>query len=223
VFNGLKAAVYRILIEGNGYVRQLYGQNFTLAPSQVVKGITVRLNPTGTVSGRIRDRETQQPVSSVPVQLMRLEYRAFGERSLVAQPGAVRTNDRGEYRLYFITPGRYYISAGGALPTNSGVRGLNNSNEITADYASVLYPGVLKTQDATLVDVKPGADLGGLDLLVGKHVLYRIRGRVLDSKTGQPPTSFRVSLFRRSDTQWERWQGVTDLRDGFAFSGLVPG
>jgi hypothetical protein len=224
VFNGIKGAVYRILIEGNGYVRQLYGQNITLAPSQVVKGITVRLNPTGTVSGRIRDNDTQQPVPSVPVQLMRLEYGADGERRLVAQPGAARTNDRGEYRLYYVTPGRYYVNAGGAFPTNSGVRGLNNSNEIPANYASVFYPGVVKREDATLVEVKPGADIGGIDLLVGKHVLYQIRGRVLDSKTGQPPTSATTSLFRRSDTRWERVQVGNNYNNGaFSISGLVPG
>jgi hypothetical protein len=231
-FRGLKAAVYRILIEGNGYTRQFYGQNtfpgegtrIVLIPSQVVKGITVRLNPTGTVSGRIRDRDTQQPVPSVPVQLMRLEYRADGERSLVAQPGAARTNDRGEYRLYFITPGRYFLNAGGVLPTTSGTRGLNNSNEIPANYASVFYPGVAKREDATPVDVKPGADIGGIDLLVGKHVLYQIRGRVLDSKTGQPPTSATIALFRRSDTRWERVQASNNYNNGaFSISGLVSG
>ncbi len=234
VFTSLKGAVYRVLAEGNGYVAQFNGQNsfqgegttFALATSQAVKGITVRLTPTGTVTGRIRDAETQQPAVSVPVQLMRLQYGAEGQRALVSQQGAARTDDRGEYRFYFVTPGHYYITVGGAFPQESGVRGLNNSNEIRVDYASEFYPGVVNISDATLVDVKSGAELGGIDVSIGKQVLYQIRGRVLDSKTGRPPISATVSLFRRSDTRWERVQVSNNYRstDGsFTIPGLVPG
>jgi 5-hydroxyisourate hydrolase-like protein (transthyretin family) len=235
-FTGLKAALYGVIVEENGYVKQgigfsRYGSELqdgppiALIPGQAVKGITVRMVPAGTVSGRIRDADLRQPVAGVRVQLLRLDYGADGQRTL-GEVDSVRTNDRGEYRLYFVTPGRYYIGAGGVLPRNTPGTLQNNPNLIPADYAATFYPGVTNTWSATMVDVKPGANVAGIDFSVSKHVLYRISGRVLDSATGQPPAAATFSLYRRSDLRWESVEGVNNYRpaDGtFRLTGLVPG
>jgi len=106
VLSGLKAAVYIVVIDGNGWVQQRYGQNtfpgegtpLVLTPGQALKGITVRLTPTGVVSGTIRQADTRQATAGVPVQLMRVTYDTQGERTL-QQAGIASTNDRGEFRL----------------------------------------------------------------------------------------------------------------------------
>jgi hypothetical protein len=237
----LKAAVYNFLIDGNGYVSHRYGQKtffgdfmvqaqqgtpIMLTPGQNVKGLTVRVTPTGTVSGRVRDTETREAVAGVVVQLMRLEYGATGERSLVGQQGLVQTNDRGEYRFYFVTPGRYYVKAGGPLPRNT-TRRETNPNVIATDYGPTIFPSAANTQGATIVEVRPGGDIGGIDLSVGKRVLYSIRGRVVDSATGGPPVSASSTVYQRSNTGWERAEtsggGFSSSTGTFTISGLPPG
>jgi hypothetical protein len=228
-FTGLKAGEYSLEIRSNGYARIQYGQKtfpgvgtpIQLTAGEAAKGLMVRMTPTGTVSGRIREAESRQPVSGVPVQLMRVRYLNNGERYF--EPfGLARSNDRGEYRLYFVTPGRYFIMAGGVLPRQQGV----TSSEISANYPSVYYPGVATTADAAIIEVKPGSDMGGIDFSVGKgHDLYRIRGRVLDSKTGKFPSSARVQLYLRND---DRWEPVPDAfqryrEGGFELPNVAPG
>src|SRR5262249_51839787 len=88
------------------------GIPIALSPGQSVKNITVTLNPAGNVSGRTRDTNGEALVN-VPVQLLKYSYNSVGQRVYQAA-GAVRTNDRGEYRIYWVTPGRYYIRAGSA-------------------------------------------------------------------------------------------------------------
>jgi 5-hydroxyisourate hydrolase-like protein (transthyretin family) len=184
---------------------------------------------TGTITGRIREADSRQPVAGVTVQLLHPEYGVTGERTL-RTVDTVRTNDRGEYRLYFVTPGRYYIGAGGDQ-RRTGRTSLqntlqNNSNQIPVDYAAAFYPGVTNTPNATMVEVRPDAEVAAIDFFVRKHALYRIRGRVLDSTSGQPPAAATFSLFRQADVRWERVEIVNNYRssDGsFTLTGLVPG
>jgi protocatechuate 3,4-dioxygenase beta subunit len=233
-FAGLKPGRYGMEIGSNGFVRQEYGQmtfpgegkTIEVPPNEAVKGLAIRLTPTGTINGRVRDMETRQPVAGVLVQWMRRTYSYEGE-SVLEPAGMARTNDRGEYRLYFVTPGRYYLQAGGVVPRRAGASVTAYSNEIPSTYATVYYPAATRTEDATIVDVKPGADIGGMDVFVGKREdLYRVRGRVLDSATGQPPASANVRLYRRVGTRWETATDVFNYRaaDGsFEYRNLPSG
>jgi hypothetical protein len=242
-FRDLKAGSYGLDIAGNAYVRMNYGQKvfpagyggapgegstITLTAGEAAKNLSVRLIPTGTITGRIRDVDTRQPVAGVPVRLRHYVYLPDGERSL-EELGMTQTNDRGEYRLYFVTPMRYYIQAGGPLSSRPiGGPARASANDTTGTYSAMFYPGNANVTDATIVDLKPGAEVGGIDVFVGKpQDLYRISGRILDSATGQPPPSANVSLYRRADT---RWQHATEMAsnyraaDGsFEFRGVGPG
>jgi hypothetical protein len=230
---GLKAAIYTLVIDGNGYVSQRYGQRtfpgtgptITLVPGQAIKGLSVRLTPTATVSGRIRDAGTREPLAGVPVQLMRLDYNTIGEMSLVRQQGFLQTDDRGEYRFHFVTPGRYYIKAGGALPQTSSRLEGPSPNVIVTDYSVSFYPDALKTQDATLIELKSGSDIGGMDLFLRRQTHYQIRGRIIDSRTGQAPASAPITLYERTSLRAERVEGVTirTTNGTFTISGVPAG
>src|SRR5204863_4948136 len=88
-----------------------------IAAGQRLTAIDFALELTGTITGRITDRNGD-PMPEVQVQASTYEYRV-GQRMLV--PGKqVRTNDLGEYRIYWLTPGDYYISA---APSGGGERG----------------------------------------------------------------------------------------------------
>jgi hypothetical protein len=234
VFTGLKAGEYFLEILSNGYARMQYGQKtfpgdgapIQLTAGQAVKELNVLMTPTGTISGRIREKETRNPVADVLVQLMRFEYTSVGHRYF-EPAGSARSNDRGEYRLYFVTPGRYYVHVGGIRPGELGFPRQNNSSVIPASYSPVYYPGVAKTEDAVIITVKPGVEVGGIDVSMGgRESLYRIRGRVVVSNTGQSPENAQMKLYSRSDG---RWEPVPDVfmryrPDGtFEFPPVIPG
>jgi hypothetical protein len=191
-FKELDAESYRLTFGSDGYVRQEYGQRvfpgqgspIELAAGQSLKNIVVRLTPTGSVSGRVRDSD-KNPLVSVPIQLMRYVYDSRGRRTLQTF-GNARTNDQGEYRIYFVTPGRYYLNAG-TVGYDTPAAG---RSEVRASYTSRFYPGVANVSEASVIEVQSGADIRGMDLTIASQQVFRVRGRIIDSSNG----NFRPGL-----------------------------
>src|SRR4030095_5724564 len=92
------------------------GTVITVRAGQRMTDVSLRLTPASTISGRVMD-STGEPLAGVTVQALRSSYDSTRKRTL--QPaGTARTNDLGEYRIYWINPGRYFISAN---PARSGI------------------------------------------------------------------------------------------------------
>jgi 5-hydroxyisourate hydrolase-like protein (transthyretin family) len=199
----LEPGMYRLTFSKNGFVRQEYGQRilsgqgtpFRLTAGQTLQDLTMRLTPTATISGRTVN-EASQPMANVVIELLRNSYNANGQRTLQSV-STTRTNDRGEYRFPFITPGRYIVGAGtqpGA--TNSIFGGLAwvSPNEFEEASAHAYYPGVSDSSASTTIDVPAGTDLGGIDFRLGRQQVFRLRGRVVDA-SGKPPASVFLGIF----------------------------
>jgi hypothetical protein len=211
------AAPYRLIFAANGYVRREYGSLLDLTAGQAVTGLVVRLTPTGSVTGRLQDSDNK-PLSGVMVHLLRAGYDASGKRVL-RRFGTAQTNDLGEYRLYFLTPGTYSLSAAplpaaGDLydPGNLGRNGLQES------FAPAVYPRP--------IEVQPGVTTRGIDLTLQRQQRFRVRGRIVDSITGQAPPQARVALhFRDPATGEDRWlSNRGDYENGaFEVHGVIPG
>lgn len=117
VFNGVEAGQYRVSVDRDGYIRQEYGQRtftgqgtvISVSTGQRIQNVDFQLVPAGSISGRIFN-EDGEALANVQVQAQAYTYQQ-GKRILspVGQP--VQTNDLGEYRIYWLTPGDYYISA----------------------------------------------------------------------------------------------------------------
>ncbi len=211
-FTDVEPGTYKVMFSGNGYARQDYGQRtsaggvpMTLAPGQAKTDIVMRMMAVAALSGRIRDA-VGQPVAGVTVQLFRFTYDETGQRKIQRVTGT-RTDDRGEYRMYYLSPGRYYMSAGnqpGVNQQNIGVPsgleallfgyGYSSANRVAQNYTLMYYPGVPDENSATPIDVQSGADVQGIDVFVTPQQSYRVRGRVVDSRTGQPPPNANVSI-----------------------------
>src|SRR5262249_30167565 len=156
-FNQVNAGAFRLTVSATGFARQEYGQRsvngpgtpINLTAGSSVQDVTIRLTPTGAVSGRILD-ELGQPAVDVPVQLVRVAFSPQGKTFQAV--GSTNVNDRGEYRLYGIAPGSYYLLAGnppGPLGRPGRPSGLS-----TAIYALSFYPGVTDVSQAARIEVK---------------------------------------------------------------------
>lgn len=207
VFKDIEAGTYRVQVARNGYARTEYGQRvfggqgttITLTSGQTLKDLTIPLTPAGNISGQIRDF-LGQPLVGIPVQLLKPSYNASGQRSFQSA-GSVRTNDHGEYRLYWVTPGRYYLNAGSSqgAPVNLGGGGAS-PNEVQDSYVSTYYPGVTDLGQATALEVRPADELNGVDLKLARQQLYKVRGRVIDARIGQPPQTANMTFSSQSQT-----------------------
>src|SRR5262249_23433055 len=110
------AGRYKLSVTRNGYVTAEYGQKkpsdpgtaFTLNAGEERKDLPFRLIPAAVITGRVFD-EDGEPVQSATIMASREVYHE-GRRTL-ATKGWAQTNDLGEFRLYGLAPGKYYVSA----------------------------------------------------------------------------------------------------------------
>jgi len=214
VFNSVDPGMYKVLFSATGFAKQAYGQRTAAGPGvplRIAAGearadIVMRLMAVGAVSGRIRDA-AGQPAALVPVTLQRFVYDETGRRSMTSV-ASTRTDDRGDFRMYYLSPGRYYISAGsganqnrGLPPELGGVGQFTTSNLVTQNYAPTFYPGTPDAAAATAIDIQSGADVRGIDFFVPILQSYRVRGRVIDPRTGQPPPQATITVAGTAETR----------------------
>ena len=209
-FKELEPGTYRLAAIKNGFVRHEYGARtaggagapISLPAGQSMKDISFRMTATAAISGRVRT-SSGEPGAALNVQLMKTAYNVQGQRTFQTVNSG-RTDDRGEYRLFWLTPGRYFVAVGG-----------NSSTLISADGASILflsgglvdgsstnaaavyYPGTTDPLRATTVDVGSGGELPGIDIVLPEQQVYRVRGKVVDASTGLPPRTVSISLIPR--------------------------
>jgi hypothetical protein len=210
LFKDLEPGTYRLSATKNGFVRFDYGARttgstgaqFNLAAGQSMKDISFRLVNTGVVSGRVRTA-SGEPGAALNVQLMKSVYNVQGQRTFQSVSSG-RTDDRGDYRLFWITPGRYYVSIGGnsltTLTSSDGGTILflsSGGDAASANVATVYYPGTTDPLGAATIEVGPGGEVPGIDIVLPNQQVFRVRGRLVDTSTGLPPRSASISLVPR--------------------------
>jgi hypothetical protein len=81
---------------------------FPIANGEQKKNVRLEMAPVVSISGRILDVDNR-PVGHATVMAFAPFYRN-GER-IVTMLELVHSDDHGEYRLFSLTPGRYYVAA----------------------------------------------------------------------------------------------------------------
>jgi hypothetical protein len=115
-FSGISPGQYRVVAKRSGYVNGEYGQRWpngagtvlTLPPGQLVSNVPVPLLQTGAISGVVRDGQGL-PLGNAAVQAFKASYQTG--RRILTPVQSVQSDDRGEYRLFWLTPGKYFIAA----------------------------------------------------------------------------------------------------------------
>src|SRR5947209_10194432 len=115
-FTELPAGRYTLTVSKSGFVSLSYGQRrplqagtpLQLADGQQLKGIEFRLPRGGVVAGHVFD-EDGEPMAGAVVRVMRYQY-LQGDRRLTPA-GTAQTDDKGQYRVWGLTPGDYYVNA----------------------------------------------------------------------------------------------------------------
>ena len=211
-FKNLQPGSYRVSAVHNAYLPAQYGERtrgaqgkeIALGPGQDVKDIVVPLTPKSAISGRLYDRYGD-PVTNANIQALRYTYQD-GRRILIVGDTA-RTNDLGEYRLFWLTPGPYIISAippeGIFAVEGPGVRIAGNVAVPAVSpetHLPVYYPGTTDPAGAALIELPPGINYTGVDLSVIAARAVGVRGQIVNSLTGQPVFGAAINLVPRRGT-----------------------
>jgi protocatechuate 3,4-dioxygenase beta subunit len=192
----------------------------SVSDGQTVKDRALSLVPYGAISGRVLD-EGGEPIAAVAVEALTFSYSRSG-RALRATRTAA-TNDRGEYRLFDLAPGRWYLEVSKYTGTPS-LPGHVHSSVIEEGYAATFYPGVKQSSAAGAVEVPPAADLRQFDFSMRLTPVYHLRGKTLDTRTGQPAAGAAVQVYRCGDDRGGAFGALKTGPSGdFDFKGLTPG
>jgi hypothetical protein len=109
----LRPGGYRLRAEKDGFVP--FEIQATVRSGQDLKDLVLRLVPIGTITGRVRSREG--PAARMRIEAVKVSY-IYGYAALSVARKA-ESDDRGEYRIFGLEPGRYYVRA--SMPGSSDI------------------------------------------------------------------------------------------------------
>lgn len=161
---------------------------FPLLAGEELKSIIIRLQPAGVISGAIRFTDGEPAVRTL-VQLYQ-EY-FFRSRHGFRKAGSAYTDDRGEYRIYGLPPGIYYLVAAYSPPgPGAGVReqprlGPDGKPLPVRNFVATYYPSTTTLAEAQPLALVSGGELNHRDIFLARTRTVRLRGRVVSGVSGR--------------------------------------
>ncbi len=235
-FSGVPPGTYRISAVHTGFLAHApmgLGSSgselsITVAANQTPDNVDLHLVPQGVISGRVL--EGSAPLSNAIVMAVRSSFVA-GRRKLVLA-SRTYTNDLGEYRLFDLQPGHYYLSVtyrDGTAPGSPRFADANNiqNNPPQEDYVNTFYPEALTLADATPLDITPGSIQSSIDVALFRMHKWTVSGRVLfpsGTRFTNPPMAVLLPRDPALIVKFNQRTTSVDTHTGaFVIDGVPPG
>jgi hypothetical protein len=106
VFRNVAPNRYRLVVSRQGYVGRPLA--ITMTSGQPLANTQLPMTPSAAIYGRVY-RANGEPFGNIEVQALRVTYPEG--RRVLSMAASVQTNDLGEYRLFWLPAGRYYVAA----------------------------------------------------------------------------------------------------------------
>ena len=234
----VSAGQYAFSARHTGYVDQRYqshgdenGVMLSLKSGQQVNDVIFRMILASVITGRVSD-EDGEPMAGIQVVALRrpnedeMEENSWRSRREELRPVAGgQTDDRGQYRLYGLKPGEYYIRAVDEfmppmmnLPTDEWVV----RESLGSQYAPVYYPGVTQMSQSQAVPVGAGEE-AQIDFTMRRTKTVEVSGRVIGAD-GKPTSDAYVNLDEYPPSEYSVGHGASpDEKGQFTIRGVPPG
>jgi hypothetical protein len=232
------AGRYQFLATHTGFVDQHYQSNGTdtgallaLQAGQEVKDVLFRMILASVITGHVNDEDGDPMALTQVVALRRptdeeMEDREdLSSKSHELQPaGMAQTDDRGQYRLFGLKAGEYYIKAVDQYEPMYQIMASTDvelREALGSQYAPVYYPGVTQISQAETVLLTPGEEALA-DFVLRRIKTVDISGRVIGAD-GKPADAF-LYLEELPAADYGVFHGVeTDAKGAFKVKGVAPG
>jgi protocatechuate 3,4-dioxygenase beta subunit len=244
--NGIVPGRYTFFATRNGFVMQEFkapgavssGSTLAITSNQKLEKLLFRLTPAAVMTGKITD-EDGQPVAGVEVQALQEDREDWDDtdpeselttnsRRQLISVGMALTNDLGEYRIYGLPPGDYYILAvdpdNAAVNEASFAHGIPLQTELNPERPPTYYPGVVSRSEAQSIHMAPAGSMR-IDFNLRPIKTITLLGRVL-RPDGRPAADINVIVFPRDlELKFSVVQlgSSTDNKGRFSIAGIVPG
>jgi hypothetical protein len=196
-FSNLPIGTYEVSVRRDGFAPAEVGQKWPggpgvplqLSPGRQVPSLVVRMVAASAISGRVTE-SNGQPLVNAQVQALKSTFQ--GELRVLIPVQQVRTGATGDFRLYGLPAGRYFVnvvvpgySPNSQLLVNSSGRNDQNApyqtnsqarqilgqasviasaNPQAQDVGPIFYPSTPYIQNAGPIDLRPGSEFKGGDI-----------------------------------------------------------
>src|SRR5258706_11275927 len=186
-FANLPAGRYSVFASKTSYVDLGYGQRqprdvskqLDVGDKHAVENIDFVLPRGAVITGRMLD-EIGEPIANAIVRPMQNRFMNGQRRPMPTGPSA-STPDTGEFRLWGLQPGDYFVSV---TPMQNGANASDNSDD-RSGYAATYYPGTSNLALAQPITLAVGQTASGVDIMLTPVRTAKVSGTAVDSK-GQP-------------------------------------
>lgn len=206
-FPSVPPGKYRVVGMREGYLKSEFGQRsyggptqeLTLLSGQKLSGVQLVLTPGAVISGKVTSNG--RPAGAADVYA--IKARNIDGRITASLVLSAKTNDLGEFSLFWLPPASYHIVA---VASNTGfgarnillstdgddrnsVHVLGGANRITATppelgsgsseaYVPMYFPGTPDIRAAQPIEVTPGTEIRNIVIDSRPLPAYRVRGRI---------------------------------------------
>ena len=241
-FHDLPAGRYTISATKSGYVNVSYGQTrpfespkqLDLTDGQTLDKADITMPRGSVISGRIID-EFGEPVADAQVSAMRSTW-SNGKRRLQSAGRTATTNDLGQYRIYGLPPGDYFVSATlrgsqEMMVMEMAVAAIRTSisepETPRSGYAPTYYPGTPNGNEAQKLTLAVGQEAQNADFGLVPVRLSKVSGTVVGSE-GRPLEGVMISATPRTATANpivfpSGSAARTDKNGNFTMNSVAPG
>lgn len=243
-FRDLPAGRFNLSATKSGFVTVQYGQTrpfesgkaIDLTDAQVMDKADIAMPRGSVISGRLVD-EFGDPIADALVSAMRSAW-ANGRRRLQPTGRTATTNDLGQFRVYGLSPGDYFVSAtvrGGemmavelamAATMGGGAVGGPTGSNPNSGYAPTYFPGTSNGAEAQKISVAVGQEAQNTDFALLPVKLSKISGTVISSD-GKPVDGSMINMVPRNADVGAMMMMMggarTDKNGNFTITNATPG
>jgi len=222
VIEKIEPGGYDLETERPGFLRDVVQLNLTAGQS--LTDLAIALKPPASISGRVVD-DDGDIWTHVNVYIFRSAWKQ-GHRTL-ENSGGNNVDDRGEFRIADLQPGKYYVVA---EPDNEWQVRFRSTRSEGLLLQPTWYPGSIDEEAATPVTLTAGQELHGLEIRLRRGAVRNIRGRLqglsqIPKVTGQGPFGNLSLWASRANnlTEGTSYSGIIQTDGSFEVKGVPPG
>jgi hypothetical protein len=204
MFSGVPPGRYVISADREGYQHYETGPGkpnpsiLTVSNGQKMEGIVVAMNSVPAIAGMVYGPFGQR-LAGASVSAYRVDYTPYGRQ--VVRVAAVLSHEGGEYRLFDLNPGYYYVGVSysdrSLQPWKSLLEISPNLSRPDEGYSTVYFPREMRIADARAINVSNG-EVSNIDIAFKESNYFKLSINLILPPPQIPPhplQNLKVALF----------------------------
>lgn len=205
----------------------------SLKPGQKMSDVLFRMRLSSVITGHVTNDDGE---AMMRVQVMALrrpteddldddESPSASHKQELLPAASSRTDDRGQYRIFGLKPGEYYIKAMDSFQPDPDDPSVSQDfwvrEYLGSEFAPVYYPGVTQVGQAQVIPVRAGDEVQA-NVFMQRIKTVEVAGRMIGGNGPAKDTFVRLAEPGANNSGTDR-QTTTDEKGNFRLKGVPPG